>query len=134
MGFLDYFKVVSTTQVIHGERIINIFEDRLKEGIGPSKVYNELREMGIGYRKTDMLNDYRRYGAMMRIKKRTPEKIKKVFDYYEQVYEPFRKANKLSTKEAWAHIHEWENKEVLTVEEARKHKEEAIKYGFGTSP
>lgn len=134
MGFLDYFKITSSTQVIHGERLINIFEARHKEGIGAQKVYQEIVDAGFGYRKTDLLNDYRRYGAMMRIKDRTPEKIKKVFNYYEQVYEPFRKENKLSTKAAWERIHEWETAEVRTVEEARKHKEEAIKYGFGTSP
>lgn len=134
MGFLDFFKISSSTQVIHGERIINIFDSTIAGKGTASGAIKELKALGISYRRKSMLDDYRRYEAIARIKDRTPDKLSKVFNYYDKVVEPFRKANNLTGKQAWAVIHEWKKGEFETIDRAKEVKAFNIEFKFCRTP
>ena len=64
---------------------------------GGQAVYTALRSQGLGYRKTELLNDYRKFQAVDPGK--TPEAQARAETWYEKVYEPLRKERKWTAKQ-----------------------------------
>ena len=129
MSSLTTFKVSSSA-----ERVVSIFRDTINEGGSAASAIKTLKSEGISYRRINMLEDFRRAGAIAHVKPGNIEGEKRALDYFNHVVEPFRKAEKLTGKEAYEHIHEWQKAEYDTYEEAEQAEEEASRYGFEDSP
>lgn len=72
-----------------GLRIETVMRQAMTQKAGGQHVYTTLRAQGLGYRKTDMLQDYRRFQAVDMAK--TPEARGRAESWFEKVYQPLWK-------------------------------------------
>lgn len=84
---------------------------------GGQYVYTQLRSQGLGYRKTNLLYDYRKFQAVDLSK--TPEARTKAESWFEKVYEPFRKEQRLTAKQASAALRDIKERTTETLEIAK---------------
>ena len=134
MSILTSFKVYSSSVSTSAERVFSVFQGTIKAGGSSSTAIKILKGEGISYRRINMLEDFRRAGAVSRVKEGNIEGQMKALDYFNKVVEPFRKEHGLSNKNAWEAVHKWQKAQYETVEEAQKLEDASIKYGFGDTP
>lgn len=134
MSILASFKVYSSSVSISADRVFEVFRTTIEAKGSSSAAINILKGEGISYRRINMLEDFRRAGAITRVKDGNIKGQMKALDYFNKVVEPFRKENGLTNKGAWEQVHAWEDAQYKTVEEAQKIEGAAIKYGFGDTP
>lgn len=97
-------------------RIETIFRQNMAANQGGGFAYEQLRRQGLGYRKTVMLEDYRRFQAVDRAL--TPEARQRAETWYDKVYEPFRKAGNMNAAQATKKLREIREGTIETVEQA----------------
>lgn len=85
---------------------------------GGQFVYEQLQRQGLGYKKQDVLSDFRRFQAVDR--SLTPETREKAETWYDKVYEPFRKTNGYNTKQASDALKRIREGTISTVEQAKE--------------
>lgn len=134
MSILASFKVYSSSVSISAERVFDVFKTTIDAGGSSSAAIKILKGEGISYRRINMLEDFRRTGAITRVKDGNIKGEMRALDYFNKVVEPFRKAEGLSNKKAWEEIHRWENAQEMITEEAIKLVDTGIKYGFADTP
>lgn len=134
MSILTSFKVYSSSVSTSAERVFSVFQSAIKAGGSSSSAINVLKGEGISYRRINMLEDFRRAGAVSRVKEGNIEGQMKALDYFNKVVEPFRKEHSLSNKGAWDAVHKWQKAQYETLEEAQQLEDANIKYGFGDTP
>jgi len=132
--FEEFFRVATSSVAARSTQVIDVFKAAWDAGKPAATAIKELKDQGISYRRQNMLDDYRRAGALTRVKEGNLQGIVKANKYYDTVFEPFRKANNLTAQKAWDQIHAWENGQYKTVEEAKRIEDQNIQYGFDTSP
>jgi hypothetical protein len=105
-------------------------ETVMRQGMGGEKgaqsVYEQLQRQGLGYKKQDVLTDYRRFQAVD--KALTPESRERAEKWYDKVYEPFRKAQGYTAKQASEALTKIRSGSADVVEEALKAREYIEKY------
>lgn len=111
-----------------------MFQSTIKAGGSSPNAIKILKGEGISYRYQNMLEDFRRAGAISRVKDGNIEGQMKALDYFNKVVEPYRKENGLTSKQAWSDIHRWKEDQEQVVEEAERLADAGIKYGFGDTP
>lgn len=134
MALLTSFKVYSSSVSTSAEQILSIFKTSLHQGESASKAISRLKAGGYSYRRQDMLEDYRRAGAVQSVRAGNIPGEMRALEYFNSVVEPFRKSEGLTGTKAYEKIHVWERGEYLTLEEAEEAEEEASRYGFKDSP
>lgn len=75
-----------------------IIRKSVKRGDSPQMIYDKLKNKGLGYRKQNVLADIRLKYATINAK--TPTARKQSEKWFKNVFEPFRKTNKLNSKSA----------------------------------
>jgi len=129
-----YFKAFTSRVGQHTPKIINTFKTAWDEGKSSTWAIKELKDLGITYRRTNMLEDFRRAGALTRVKAGNLEGEVKAMNYFNKVVEPFRKDHNMTNREAWDAIHTWEKDQYETAEEAELLAKAGSQYNFGDTP
>ena len=75
-----------------------IIRTSIKRGDSPNQIYNKLVDKGLGYRKQNALADIRLKNATINAK--TPAARKNSETWFLNVFEPFRKQNKMNSHQA----------------------------------
>jgi len=128
------FRVAASKIGVHAPKVVGIFSQAVAEGKSSTWAISQLKTQGLTYKRINMLEDYRRAGSIARVAEGNVEGLRKAHNYFENVFEPFRKKEGLTTAKAWERIHMWENQQELTVEEAKRLEAQNIEYGFDSSP
>lgn len=134
MSILTSFKVYSSSMSTSANRVISVFKTAITEGASSTAAIKILKNEGISYRRINMLEDFRRAGALTNVKIGNIQGEMKALDYFNKVVEPYRRENGLTNKQAWEAVHKWEQGQYATVEEAERLEGAAIDYGFGDTP
>ena len=134
MALLSSFKVYSSSVSTSAERVLSLFKSTIHEGGSAASAIRVLKAEGISYRRINMLEDFRRAGAIQGVRAGNITGEMRALDYFNDVVEPFRKSEGLSGKQAYDKIHTWERAQYDTWEEAEQAEEEASRYGFRDSP
>lgn len=134
MSFLTSFKVYSSSVSTSAERVLSVFQNTIAARGSSSSAIKILKGEGISYRRINMLEDFRRAGAISRVAEGNIQGQMKALDYFNKVVEPYRKENGLTSKQAWSDIHRWKDDQEQVVEEAERLADAGIKYGFGNTP
>lgn len=134
MALLTSFKVYSSSVSTSAERVLSIFQSTIKARGSSTRAIKILKDEGISYRRINMLEDFRRMGAISRVREGNIEGQMKALDYFNKVVEPYRVENRLTNKQAWSDIHRWKEDQEKIVEEAERLEAAGIKYGFGDTP
>lgn len=134
MSILTTFKVYSSSMSTSADRVISVFKTAIIEGGNSTSAIKILKAEGISYRRINMLEDFRRAGALTNVKIGNIQGEMKALDYFNKVVEPYRRENGLTNKQAWEAVHKWETGQYATVEEAERLEGANIKYGFGDTP
>lgn len=72
--------------------------EKLSKVPSKTKFINELKEKNLNYSKDNMYHDLRRYASYYKAK--SPEKAERAQIWFDNYFEPFRKKNKLTVKQA----------------------------------
>lgn len=97
-------------------RVETIMRQEMSAQAGGQALYERLRSQGLGYRKTVALDDYRRFQAVDR--SLTPESRARAENWYDKVYEPFRKEHGYNAKQATEALNKIREGSIETEEEA----------------
>ena len=86
------------------QQIQTFIRRSVKRGDSPQQIYDNMHKKGISYRKQNVLADIRLKNATINAK--TPAARKNAETWFLNVFEPFRKQNKLDSAQAKK---QWEN-------------------------
>lgn len=103
-------------------RAKNILTLGMKNELSTSKIVSQLAAEGLSYRRINMLHDIRRSKAVETAK--TPAAMSRAETWFDKVYEPFRKASGLNSREASDLWHRTRTESWETIEDA----EEGVKW------
>ena len=134
MGFEQFFKVFASTISPKAPRVINILLEGWQTGKTSTAIEKILKSQGLSYRHQNFLEDWRRAGHIAKINQGNTEKVERALHYFDNVIEPYRKQEGLTYDKALANLHKWEKNREKLIEEADKLANQAIEYGFDTSP
>lgn len=107
-------------------RVETLFDMSAKTGWGGQELYERLKNQGLGYRKTVMLEDYRHYQAVS--KSLTPESRERAETWYEKVYKPLWEEQGHSTKKTQDFLNKVRAGSIETEEDAEAAGDYAEKY------
>ena len=79
-------------------KIHNIIKSGLDKELPPKEIMLNLKKENLSYRKQNMLQDIRRQNASINVK--SPQARDNTQSWFDNVYEPMRKANKWNSKQA----------------------------------
>ena len=99
-------------------KIQKIIRTEIKKGTQPNDIYNKLKNDGLGYRKQNVLSDIRFKNATINAK--SPESRKRAEIWYVNVFEPYRKENKLNSKSAKNRYETMAKQSYKTIESAKR--------------
>lgn len=134
MSMLASFKVYSSSVSTSAERVFTVFDTAIRAKQSSTAAIKILKGEGISYRRQDMLEDFRRAGSLTRVGEGNIQGQMKALDYFNKVVEPYRAENKLTSKEAWKDIHDWQLRQYKTTEEAERLEGLNIEYHFDKTP
>jgi len=98
------FGLTAGVTAANAARITEIIAEGYKSESTASDIMSSLKDEGLSYRRQDMLADIREYGAIANIPEGRPSAISRALDFYNNVVEPYRKDNGLSSKQAWSDV------------------------------
>jgi putative transposon-encoded protein len=130
MSILHRFNFYSHFTYDDAQRAYNIIKTAVEYKWSTREVQNVLRSEGLGYRRTNILDDYRKMKAINKVKFDDFIKQRKVLDYYENVVRPFAQSEKLKIEQAYKTIKKWEKKQYETIQEMYKIEHYASEYAF----
>lgn len=107
-------------------RVETIFRQSMTGQAGGQAIYERMRAQGLGYRKTDLLQDYRRFQAIDPAK--TDDARNRAESWFDKVYEPFRKEHGYTAKQATNALKRIREGSIETEEEAQEAGDYADKY------
>jgi len=134
MPLLTSFKVYSSSVSTSAERVLSVFKGASIEGRSAASAIKTLKAEGISYRRINMLEDFRRAGAVTTVRAGNIRGEMRALDYFNKVVEPFRKGEGISGKQAYEKIHQWEKAQYETYEDAVESEDAASRYGFADTP
>lgn len=134
MEYEYLFKVASGKLAPKASTIIDTLVKGWQEGKTSTAIEKLLKSQGLSYRRQNFLEDWRRAGAISRVAPGNVEGARKALEYFDKVIEPYRKQEGLSFEAALKNIHKWEKNREKLVEAGDKIVNQAIQYGFDTSP
>lgn len=76
----------------------NFMQAAVKLGYSSQRVINELKELGLSYRRIDMLHDIRYAGAVANAK--YPDTAERAAGWFDNVFEPYRAEKGLTANQA----------------------------------
>lgn len=134
MVYEEFFKVFSSSIMPKAPQVVDILLSGWKTGQSSSAIEKILKSQGLSYRRQNFLEDWRRAGHIAKINQGNTEKVERALNYFNNVIEPYRKQEGLTYEKALADLHKWEKNREKLIEEADKLAQQAIQYGFDTSP
>lgn len=132
--FETFFAVASSKVASQAPQVVKVFSQAWTEGKSSTWAINQLKGMGLSYKRTNMLQDFRRAGSISRVAEGNAQGLLKAHQYFENIMEPFRKSEGLTMKQAYDQLHKWEKAQYATEEEARRIEEAGSKYNFEYTP
>ncbi len=131
------FKIYSAFQRFGYEGVGTVrmlFEQASREGWNTKTLQTKLSVRGLGYRRQDMLEDFRAYKAVSRAPDwKDSAQLNAFKKFYNQI-EPYRKARGITLEKAYEEYNKWERGEYESAEEAELIEDYASDYDWETTP
>jgi len=129
-----YFKVISSKVSAQNRQVLQIFQKAVAEKRSAASAIRELKEKGLTYRRTHMLEDFRRMQHIAKVKPGNIEGQQRALDFFDKVVEPYRKQHKLTYDKAILEVRKYLEGQVETIQKARQIEGYLDDYGFGETP
>ena len=110
------------------EKLWDTLKAGVTEGATASGIIQTLKDMGISYRRQDMLSDIRRMGSVAHISAERMISAEKAMSFYDRIIEPYRKQYGLTGAKAWENFHKWERMQIESEEQLQELEEAASEY------
>lgn len=130
----QFFAVATSKVASQAPKVVSVMSQAWAEGKSSGWAINQLKGLGLSYKRTNMLQDFRRAGSISRVAEGNTQGLLKAHKYFENIIEPFRKAEGLTMKQAFDKLHKWEKMQYDTEEQARELEEAGSKYNFEYTP
>ena len=124
LGFIFERKYEGSTL----EKIWDTLKAGVTEGATASGIIQTLKDMGVSYRRQDMLSDIRRMGSVAHIGAERAISAEKAMSFYDRIIEPYRKQYNLTGAKAWENYHKWERMQIESEEQLQELEEAAADY------
>lgn len=134
MAIWQAYKVAVSKGSKEAQKVVEILKEGWEAGKTSAAIESQLKREGLSYRRQNFLEDWRRAGAISRVKSGNVEGTQRALEYFDKVIEPYRKQEGLSFQQALQDIHKWEKNREKLVEAGDELAQRAIQYGFDTSP
>jgi len=128
------FRVAMTKGSKEAQKVVQTLREGWEAGKTSAAIESQLKREGLSYRRQNFLEDWRRAGAISRVKSGNVEGTQRALEYFDKVIEPYRKQEGLNFQQALRDIHKWEKNREKLVEAGDELAQRAIQYGFDTSP
>jgi hypothetical protein len=134
MAYEAFFKVATSKLAPKSPQVVDILLQGWRTGQTSTAVEKLLKSQGLSYRRINFLEDWRRAGHIANINQANTEKVERALNYFDNVIEPYRKQEGLTYDKALKNLHKWEKNREKLIEAADDLANQAINYGFDTSP
>lgn len=106
----------------------------IEEGWSTSTLQSTLQSAGLGYRRQNLLEDYRKVEMTSRTRVGNLEAEESAISFFENKVEPYRQAYGLTLDQALSNYKKYRDKEYETLEEAEELEAIGEEYEWDTTP